>query len=144
MRDRLTKERRSWNMSRIRGKNTAPEIEVRHALHGMGYRFRLHGQKLPGRPDVVLARYRTVIFVHGCFWHQHAGCKYCRLPKSNRRYWVNKLLGNHRRDEMHRRALRKLGWRVVVVWECETEQLRVLTKKINRLAEQLRCKPLPK
>jgi DNA mismatch endonuclease (patch repair protein) len=131
-------------MSRIRGKDTTPEKAVRSLLHRMGYRFRLHGRKLPGRPDVVLARYKTVIFVHGCFWHQHGGCKYCRLPKSNRRYWVNKLLGNHSRDEVHRSALRKLGWRVVVIWECETEKARVLTKKINRLAGQLRSHPPPK
>src|ERR1035438_961112 len=144
MRDRLSRGHRSWNMSQIRGKDTIPEKAVRSLLHRMGYRFRLHGRKLPGRPDIVLARYKTVVFVHGCFWHQHGKCKYCRLPKSNRRYWVNKLVGNHRRDDVNRRALRKLGWRVVVVWECETEELRLLTKKMNMLAEQLRWKPLLK
>src|SRR5437588_4872801 len=86
--DRLTKERRSWNMSRIRGKNTNPEKIVRSLLHRMGYRFRLHGRRLPGRPDIVLPKYRTVIFVHGCFWHRHKGCKNCTTPTRRREWWV--------------------------------------------------------
>jgi DNA mismatch endonuclease (patch repair protein) len=98
MRDRLTKERRSWNMSRIRGKDTTPEKLVRSVLHKLGYRFRLHGKKLPGRPDIVLAKHKTVIFVHGCFWHRHRGCKNCTTPTTNRDFWVEKLEGNAVRD----------------------------------------------
>ena len=122
MRDRLSKERRSWNMSRIRGKDTAPEKVVRSVLHRLGYRFRLHGKKLPGRPDIVLPKYKTVVFVHGCFWHRHRGCKNCTTPTHRRAWWLKKLEGNVARDKRQRHILRKLGWRVVVVWECETER----------------------
>ena len=121
MRDRLSKERRSWNMSRIRGKNTTPEKRVRSLLHRLGFRFRLHGKKLPGRPDIVLARHRTVIFVHGCFWHRHRGCKNCTTPTNRREWWLAKLNGNAARDKRNQAALEKLGWRVLVIWECETE-----------------------
>ena len=120
MRDRLSKERRSWNMSRIRGKNTTPEIVVRSVLHRLGYRFRLHAKKLPGRPDVVLPKYRTAVFVHGCFWHRHRGCKNCTTPTNNRAFWVAKLGGNAARDRRNQSALVRLGWRVVTIWECET------------------------
>jgi DNA mismatch endonuclease (patch repair protein) len=122
MKDRLSKERRSWNMSRIRGKDTQPEILVRSVLHKMGYRFRLHGKKLPGRPDVVLPKHKIVIFVHGCFWHRHRGCKNCTVPMNNRDFWVEKLEGNAARDRRNRTALRRAGWRVAVVWECEVEK----------------------
>lgn len=121
MRDKLTKDRRSWNMSRIRGKDTAPERFVRSLLHRMGYRFRLHGPKLPGRPDLVLPKYKTVVFVHGCFWHRHEGCKNCTTPTSRREWWLQKLNGNVARDEVHRRSLQALGWRCIVIWECQTE-----------------------
>lgn len=121
-RDKLSRERRSWNMRRILGKNTGPEVIVRSALHRLGYRFRLHGKKLPGRPDIVLPKYRTVVFVHGCFWHRHRQCKNCTTPTNRRAWWVEKLEGNAARDKVHVRALRKLGWRIVVVWECETEK----------------------
>jgi len=135
MRDRLSRERRSWNMSRIRGKDTAPERVVRSLLHRMGYRFRLHGKKLPGRPDVVLPKYRAVVFVHGCFWHRHRGCGNCTTPTRNRRFWVEKLEGNAARDKLHARTLRKQGWRVVVVWECETERAGFAERLAGRLAE---------
>ena len=98
MRDRLSKERRSWNMSQIPGKNTTPEKRVRSLLHRLGFRFRLHGRKLPGRPDIVLAKHQTVIFVHGCFWHRHRGCKNCTMPTNNRAFWVKKLEGNSVRE----------------------------------------------
>ena len=110
--DRLTKARRSWNMSRIRGKDTTPEKAVRSLLHRMGYRFRLHGKKLPGRPDIVLAKHKTVIFVHGCFWHRHRTCKNCTTPSSNRGFWVKKLEWSAARDRRNRRALVRLGWGV--------------------------------
>lgn len=122
MRDRLSKARRSWNMSRIRGMDTGPEIVVRRLLHRMGYRFRVHVRELPGKPDVVLPKYRTVVFVHGCFWHRHRGCKNCTTPTNNRDFWMKKLEGNAVRDRIKRAQLRKLGWRVVVVWECELAQ----------------------
>src|SRR5437763_8479408 len=133
MRDQLTKERRSWNMSRIGGKNTTPEKVVRSLLHRMGFRFRLHGKKLPGRPDVVLAKYKTVIFVHGCFWHRHRGCKNCTTPTNRREWWLTKLNGNAARDKLHQRALRKLGWQVIVIWECETDSARATDKVIRSL-----------
>jgi DNA mismatch endonuclease (patch repair protein) len=119
MTDTLTKEKRSWNMSRIKAKNTKPEIMVRSRLHRAGYRFRLHVKDLPGKPDIVLPKYNTVIFVNGCFWHQHQECRGGRIPKSRKRYWEPKLLGNVERDKKNIRKLRKLGWRVKVVWECE-------------------------
>ena len=119
MKDKLSKARRSWNMSRIRGKDTTPEKVVRSALHRMGYRFRLHVKELPGKPDIVLPKYRTVIFVHGCFWHQHKGCKNCTTPRNRREFWVAKLEGNVARDKDHARALSRLGWRVIGIWECE-------------------------
>jgi len=138
MRDRLSKERRSWNMSRIRGKNTTPERRVRSLLHRLGFRFRLHGKRLPGKPDIVLAKHRTVIFVHGCFWHRHRGCRNCTTPTKNRAFWVKKLNGNAARDKIHQRALRKLGWRSLVVWECATERAAHLERLGARLAKLLR------
>src|SRR5438445_13900638 len=163
MRDRLSKERRSWNMSRIRGKDTTPEMCVRSLLHRMGYRFRLHvripieaglavlseprarsharsgavGTPRPtfARPDIVLPKYRTAIFVHGCFWHRHRGCKNCTTPTHRRKWWVTKLEGNAARDKLHQAALRKLGWRVIVIWECEAECdkcLRILSGQLRR------------
>jgi DNA mismatch endonuclease (patch repair protein) len=137
MRDRLTKERRSWNMSRIRGKDTKPEMVVRSLLHRMGYRFRLHGKGLPGRPDIVLARHRIVVLVHGCFWHRHRGCKNCTTPTNNRKFWVKKLEGNAARDRLNRRALVRLGWRVVVIWECETANPKSLDRVQKRLQKAL-------
>jgi len=114
MADKLTAEHRSWNMSRIRGKNTNPEKEVRSILHRMGYRFRLHRKDLPGRPDIVMPKFRTVIFVHGCFWHLHTGCNQGRIPATRREFWENKLSGNAKRDKQHQR--------VITVWECDVER----------------------
>ena len=119
MTDRLTPEHRSWNMSRIRNRDTAPEKIVRSLLHRMGYRFRLHRRDLPGSPDIVLPKYRTVIFVHGCFWHRHKGCKFAYMPKSRPEFWQNKFDTNVERDRRVKRELKKLGWRVIVIWECE-------------------------
>ena len=132
--DLLTKARRSWNMGRIRGKNTSPELVVRRLLHRMGYRFRLHVKTLPGKPDIVLPKYKTVIFVHGCFWHRHKGCKNCTTPTNRREFWLEKLTGNAARDKVHRRALRKLGWKSVIVWECELSDL-------TRVREKLQASP---
>jgi len=131
--DRISKSHRSWNMSRIRGKNTVPEVLVRSLLHRMGYRFRLHVAKLPGKPDIALAKHKTVIFVHGCYWHRHQGCKYAYTPKSRRRFWQQKFESNIARDEVVRKQLRALGWRVVVVWECETRNMGRLRRRLKRL-----------
>lgn len=117
--DKLTKEKRSWNMSRIRAKNTKPEIYVRSILHGRGYRFRLHPKELPGKPDIILPKYNTAIFVHGCFWHGHVGCKDFAPPKTRTEWWLNKINGNKKRAIDNILHLEKLGWEVIVVWECE-------------------------
>lgn len=131
--DNLSKDRRSWNMSRIRSKNTKPELIVRSLLHRMGYRFRLYRKNLPGKPDIVLPKYKTVVFVHGCFWHRHRGCKRCTTPTSNRRYWLKKLNRNVEKDKFHKMQLRKFGWNVFVIWECETKNLDKLTNKLAKL-----------
>jgi len=137
MQDRLSKERRSWNMSRIRGKDTKPEKRVRSLLHRLGYRFRLHRNDLPGSPDVVFVSRRIALFVHGCFWHRHRGCKNCTTPTNNRKFWIKKLQGNATRDKKNRRALHNLGWKTVVIWECETEGLQRLRKRLSQLAKEL-------
>lgn len=114
--DRAT---RSRMMSGIRGSNTKPEVTVRSFLHRQGFRFRLHTRVLPGRPDIVLPRFRTAVFVHGCFWHRHRGCRFAYTPKSNLPFWQAKFDGNVERDRRKVRELRKLGWRVEVIWECQ-------------------------
>jgi DNA mismatch endonuclease (patch repair protein) len=133
MADKLTAEHRSWNMSRIRSTNTAPEKLVRSMLHRMGYRFSLHRKDLTGRPDIVMPKHNTVIFVHGCFWHRHKGCKDASLPKTRTEWWLNKLNGNVSRDRRNQSALRKAGWRVQTVWECETEKPEKLEQRLGRL-----------
>jgi DNA mismatch endonuclease (patch repair protein) len=138
--DKLTKARRSWNMSRIKGKNTSPELRVRSLLHRMGYRFRLHVKDLPGKPDIVLPKYKIVIFVHGCFWHRHKGCRNCTTPTNRRAWWLEKLDGNAARDRVHARALRKLGWKALAVWECETEKTNLASKFSQRIGRLLRQK----
>lgn len=128
-------------MGRIRNKNTKPELVVRSLLHGMGYRFTVNGpknRKLPGRPDIVLPKYRTVIFVHGCFWHRHKGCIETTTPKTRTEWWQAKFDGNVERDRRNQRALRKLGWKVIVVWECETKKPEEIDKVANRIAKSLR------
>jgi DNA mismatch endonuclease (patch repair protein) len=113
-----TRAVRSYNMSRIRGKNTKPELMVRSALHANGFRFRLNDAKLPGKPDIVLPKHRTLIFVNGCFWHGHSGCRYFVIPGTRTQWWLNKISGNKRNDIAKQKQLRKLGWRVIVLWEC--------------------------
>jgi len=112
-------DQRSRNMAAIKSKNTKPEIEVRKMLHALGYRFRLHRKDLPGKPDIVLPKYRTVIFVNGCFWHQHENCKYASLPKTKIDFWKNKLEVNKLRDKLKQSQLKDLGWKIINVWECE-------------------------
>lgn len=124
--DNLTPERRSWNMSRIRSKDTGPERIVRSLLHRMGYRFRIHRKDLPGSPDVVLPRLKVVVFVHGCFWHRHIGCKYAYMPKSRITFWKTKFKENLDRDKKNKQALNKAGWKIITIWECMTRYLNEL------------------
>lgn len=119
--DILTPDQRRRTMASVKSKNTGPELLVRKLLHAQGFRFRLHRADLPGCPDITLPRYGTVIFVHGCFWHQHSGCGNAERPVSNREYWDKKLDRNVYRDLRNRDLLQKKGWRVLVIWECETK-----------------------
>ena len=122
MADRISPEHRSWNMSRIRGKDTGPELRLRSLLHRAGFRYRLHDTTLPGKPDLVLPRYRTVIFVHGCYWHRHSGCKYAATPRTRTDFWLAKFQGTVERDRRTAEALTQRGWRVITVWECELKR----------------------
>lgn len=118
MADVHTKEQRSYNMSRIKAKNTKPEMLVRKFLHANGFRYRLHDKQLPGKPDIVLPKYKTVIFVHGCFWHGHADCKYFKMPKTRTQWWADKITRNKSNDEKATKALKKIGWKTITIWEC--------------------------
>jgi DNA mismatch endonuclease (patch repair protein) len=122
-------------MSGIRGRNTKPELQVRSYIHRQGLRFRLHARDLPGHPDLVLPKYKTVVFVHGCFWHRHRGCRFAYTPKSNTTFWRAKLEGNAARDAVHARTLRHLGWKVITVWECATSE-RQLARAVRRIRER--------
>ena len=120
--DRLTKEKRSWNMSRIRANDTTPELAVRSFLFRHGFRFRLHVKALPGHPDIVLPKYRTAIEVRGCFWHRHVGCKRATTPSTNVDFWREKFKRNVERDATTENRLRELGWNLIVIWECELKK----------------------
>jgi DNA mismatch endonuclease (patch repair protein) len=128
--DRLSKEHRSWNMSRIRAQNTSPELLVRSMLHSAGYRFRLHRRDLPGSPDIVLPKHKLAFFVHGCFWHRHARCRLAAVPKSRPDFWRKKFSDNVKRDRRAVSQLTKMGWRVCVIWECETRDLQSLVERL--------------
>jgi DNA mismatch endonuclease (patch repair protein) len=130
--DRISKEKRSWNMSRIRAANTKPELVVRSLLHGMGFRYRLHVRALPGCPDIVLPRWKSAVLVHGCFWHRHQGCHLAYTPKSRKAFWTKKFEGNVNRDKKASTMLRRLGWRVFVVWECELQDHDHLARRLMR------------
>ena len=123
-------EQRSRNMSAIKSKNTKPEFAVRKLLHSMGYRFRLHRKDLPGSPDIVLPKYKTVIFVHGCFWHRHENCKYASTPKTRKEFWENKFKVNVKRDADIQEKIKNIGWQSVVIWECELKDMKNLKLKI--------------
>lgn len=123
---------RSSIMKRVGRENTKPELKVRAKLHVLGLRFRLHRRDLPGTPDIVLTKHRTVIFVHGCFWHRHLGCRYATTPKTRQEYWIPKFEANITRDVRKEAQLRELGWRVLVIWECETRDLPVLEARLRR------------
>ena len=124
-------EQRSRNMSAIKSKNTKPEIAVRKVLHSMGYRFRLHSKDLPGSPDIVLPKYKTVIFVHGCFWHRHENCKYASTPKTRKEFWENKFKSNVKRDNLNQANLSLKGWKIIILWECQVKE--DMKKRIREL-----------
>ncbi|WP_091974411.1 very short patch repair endonuclease [Methylobacterium gossipiicola] len=131
MADHVSSEKRSAIMRSIVGKDTAPEIVVRKAAHRLGLRFRKHDSKLPGRPDLVLAKWRTVIFVNGCFWHRHLDCRRATIPKSNIEFWVEKFNANTARDERNYAMLADQGWRVVVLWQCEVRTIEMATEMLR-------------
>jgi DNA mismatch endonuclease (patch repair protein) len=128
--DKLSPERRSENMRRIKSKDMKPEIVVRRLIHALGYRYRLHRKDLPGKPDIVFGPRRKAVFVHGCFWHQHSGCGEGRLPRSNTGYWKPKLARNVQRDAQNVAVLREQGWDSLIVWECETKDLARLRRRL--------------
>jgi DNA mismatch endonuclease (patch repair protein) len=129
--DVFSAEKRRWVMQRIGAKDTQPERVVRRALHLLGYRFRLHRKDLPGKPDIVLPRWKRIILVHGCFWHQHPGCKLSVKPATNAAFWSEKLEANVTRDARQLARLRELGWDVLVIWECETEKQETLLQRLE-------------
>ena len=137
MTDTLTPSERSARMALVRNKDTKPELKVRRLIHRMGYRYRLHGHALPGKPDLVFPGRRAVIFVHGCFWHRHPGCKFSYTPKSRIDFWLPKFEQNVARDRLVTRTLRKAGWRVVRIWECQLSRTEA-SRTLSRLKRALR------
>ena len=139
MADKMTKEQRHRCMSRIKGRDTKPEMLVRRYLHSRGYRYRVNVRKLPGTPDIVLRKYKTAIFINGCFWHGHEGCKYFVMPKSNSQYWQEKIERNKERDIKKRIQLRRLGWHTIIIWECQLKPknryttLQALEQTLNKI-----------
>ena len=135
MADRLTPEKRSWNMSQIRGKDTAIEVRVRKYLFGLGYRYRKNDKRLPGKPDIVLPKYRTVIFIHGCFWHRHPGCKDTTTPKTRTDFWMEKFSRNVENDRKHKEQLETDGWKVITLWECDINKM--FEETMNQVLREL-------
>lgn len=133
--DTLTRDQRSELMARVRARNTKPELAVRKLLFSMGYRYRLHVKSLPGKPDIVFPSRRKIVFVHGCFWHRHANCSLSRMPKSRKTFWLGKLEGNRLRDVRVSAALRRDGWSVATVWECQLSKLDKLAARLRRFME---------
>lgn len=136
MADVHTPEVRSYNMSRIKNKNTKPELIVRKFLFSHGFRYRINDKKLPGKPDIVLTKYKTVIFVHGCFWHGHEGCKYFVIPKTRTEWWLNKINGNKQKDIENFNKLRSFGWKILTIFECELKTSN-LNNTFNSLLSEL-------
>lgn len=133
--DRLPPTRRSWLMSRVGAKDTKPELAVRSIAHSLGYRFRLHRSDLPGKPDLVFPKKSIVIFVHGCFWHRHTNCSKASTPKTRVRFWNEKFRRNVERDALAISALRKLGWKTVIIWECQTRDKNALAARLKRVLD---------
>jgi DNA mismatch endonuclease, patch repair protein len=136
MADVHNKKTRSYNMSQIKATNTKPELLVRKFLHANGFRYSLHKKTLPGKPDIVLAKYKTVIFVHGCFWHGHANCRYYKVPKTRTQWWLNKINSNKANDAKAVKALEKEGWKVITVWECRLKNKKT-EKTLTALLEKI-------
>lgn len=139
--DKVSKEIRSYNMSQIRSKDTKPEILVRSFLFSKGLRFRKNDKRYPGSPDIVLPKYKTIVFVHGCFWHLHEGCKYAVMPKSNVDFWQKKLYRNRERDENNKNILEEMGWKVLIVWECQLKKDNI-QQTLNTLYDQITSKKI--
>lgn len=137
MADIYSKSKRSSIMSKISGKETKPEVLVRKYLFSKGFRYRKNDKRFPGKPDVVLPKYKTIIFVHGCFWHNHKGCKASKLPESNRDFWGKKIGDNIKRDRKNRNELKNLGWKVIVAWQCEIKVKTKREKRLCRLVKQI-------
>ncbi|MFN8244913.1 MAG: very short patch repair endonuclease [Ferruginibacter sp.] len=137
MADVHTREQRSYNMAQIKSVNTKPEILVRSSLHAKGYRYRLHVKTLPGKPDIVLSKYHAVIFVHGCFWHGHANCKYFKVPQTRTQWWLDKINRNRSLDKKNIKALKKLGWKVIVIYECHLKS-KYLDRTIEKIIQKLK------
>lgn len=133
-----SKETRSFNMSRIKGKNTKPEILVRKYLFSQGLRYRLYSKKLPGRPDIVLQKYHTVIFIHGCFWHGHEGCRYFVVPKTRTEWWLNKINTNRENDKKNCELLKEMKWNVITVWECSLKKKKQ-ESTLNNILNMIKC-----
>lgn len=138
MADVLTKEQRHLNMSRIRSKNTKPEELVRKFLFNNGFRYRKNDNRYPGKPDIVLPKYKTIVFIHGCFWHQHQGCKAARIPDTNAAFWKDKFTRNILRDQQEQNELRNEGWYVIVIWECEISTIKKREQRLNELVYDIR------
>ena len=143
MTDIVNRRRRSEMMAGIKGRDTAPEIAVRCIAHKLGFRFRLHRKELPGRPDLVFPKHRLAVFVHGCFWHRHGGCRYAYTPKSRVAFWTEKFAGNIARDKRNEEALHDLGWKVLVIWECETRDDETVRRRLEDSIERCRMIPTP-
>lgn len=139
MSDKLTPEKRSWNMSRIKGKDTKIEVEVRKYLFSKGYRFRKNDKRYPGKPDIVLPKYHVAIFVHGCVWHRHEGCKDATTPKTRTEFWLEKFDKNVKNDQIKQEKLGELGWKVIVIWECELK--RRFQETMDKVEKELTRKP---
>lgn len=127
---------RSYNMSQIRGKDTMPEKLVRKHLFAQGFRYRKNDSRLPGKPDIVLPKYKTVVFINGCFWHKHEGCKYFVWPKNNAAFWYKKILSNVERDQRNFEKLQQMGWNIIIVWECELKK-EVISETLNKLIQSI-------
>lgn len=134
--DHLTPERRSWLMSRVPPEDTTPELIVRRLVHAMGYRYRLHRSDLPGKPDIVLPRHKKIIFVHGCFWHRHKACRKAGVPKSRTAFWLEKFEKNVKRDARNIDVLKKQGWKILLVWQCQTTDNDKLKQRLRRFLDE--------
>lgn len=141
--DKISKEKRSKNMSRIKSHDTSIELKVRKYLFSQGFRYRKNVKVLPGKPDIVLPKYKTVIFINGCFWHRHPGCKYATTPSSHQEFWQKKFTANVKNDQKNHKLLKESGWNVIVLWECEIEHdfMNLMIKLIKELRSQLPINP---